>query len=48
MSEQALPTQTAPHMDPLALEREIEMAPIASMLTAAEIVERSREEKVTH
>ncbi|HUA86423.1 MAG TPA: endopeptidase La [Bryobacteraceae bacterium] len=32
----------------LALEREIEMAPITSMLTAAEIVERSREEKVTH
>src|SRR5579885_1216804 len=32
----------------LALERELEMAPIASMLTAAEIVERSRDEKVTH
>jgi ATP-dependent Lon protease len=32
----------------LALEREIEMAPISAMLTAAEIVERSREEKVTH
>jgi ATP-dependent Lon protease len=32
----------------LALEREIEMAPIAGMLTAAEIVARSREEKVTH
>jgi len=32
----------------LALEREIEMAPITSMLTAAEIVARSREEKVTH
>jgi ATP-dependent Lon protease len=32
----------------LALEREIEMAPIAAMLTAAEIVARSREEKVTH
>ena len=32
----------------LALEREIEMAPIAAMLTAAEIVERSREDKVTH
>jgi len=32
----------------LALEREIEMAPIANMLTAAEIVERSRDEKVTH
>jgi ATP-dependent Lon protease len=32
----------------LALEREIEMAPITSMLTAAEIVARSREDKVTH
>ncbi len=32
----------------LALERELEMAPIASMLTAAEIVARSRDEKVTH
>jgi ATP-dependent Lon protease len=32
----------------LALEREIEMAPLAGMLTAAEIVARSREEKVTH
>ncbi|MBZ5604083.1 MAG: endopeptidase La [Acidobacteriia bacterium] len=32
----------------LALEREIEMAPIAGMLTAAEIVARSREDKVTH
>ena len=32
----------------LALEREIEMAPIAGMLNAAEIVARSREEKVTH
>jgi hypothetical protein len=32
----------------LALEREIEMAPITSMLTAAEIVARSRDEKVTH
>ncbi len=32
----------------LALETEIEMAPIAGMLTAAEIVARSREEKVTH
>jgi ATP-dependent Lon protease len=32
----------------LALEREIEMAPITAMLTAAEIVARSREEKVTH
>ena len=37
----------------IALERELEMAPISNMLTAAEIVERSREErsreeKVTH
>ena len=32
----------------IALEREIETAPISSMLTAAEIVEHSREEKVTH
>ncbi len=32
----------------LALEREIEMAPLASMLGAAEIVARSREDKVTH
>jgi ATP-dependent Lon protease len=32
----------------IALEREIEMAPITAMLTAAEIVARSREEKVTH
>jgi ATP-dependent Lon protease len=32
----------------LALEREIQMAPITSMLTAAEIVARSRDEKVTH
>ena len=32
----------------IALEREIEMAPLAGMLTAAEIVARSREEKVTH
>ena len=32
----------------LALEREIEMAPISGMLNAAEIVARSREEKVTH
>jgi len=31
-----------------ALEREIEMAPFAGMLTTAEIVERSREDKVTH
>jgi ATP-dependent Lon protease len=32
----------------LALEREIEMAPLTGMLTAAEIVARSREDKVTH
>jgi len=32
----------------LALEREIEMAPLSGMLTAAEIVARSREDKVTH
>ncbi len=32
----------------LALEREIEMAPITGMLNAAEIVARSREDKVTH
>ena len=32
----------------LALEREISMAPIAGMLTAAEIVARSREDKITH
>jgi ATP-dependent Lon protease len=32
----------------LALEKELEMAPISGMLTAAEIVARSREEKVTH
>jgi ATP-dependent Lon protease len=32
----------------LALEREIEMAPITAMLTAAEIVARSREDKITH
>jgi ATP-dependent Lon protease len=32
----------------LALEREIEMAPITSMLTAEEIVARSRDEKLTH
>jgi ATP-dependent Lon protease len=32
----------------LALEREIEAQPLAGMLTAAEIVERSREDKVTH
>ena len=32
----------------LALEREIEMAPLSGMLTAAEIVARSRDEKITH
>jgi ATP-dependent Lon protease len=32
----------------VALEREIEMAPITAMLTAAEIVARSREDKLTH
>jgi ATP-dependent Lon protease len=32
----------------IALEREIEMGPISAMLTAAEIVDRAREEKVTH
>jgi ATP-dependent Lon protease len=32
----------------IALEREIEMAPITAMLNAAEIVARSREDKVTH
>jgi len=32
----------------LALESEIEMAPISAMLTAAEIVARSRDDKVTH
>jgi ATP-dependent Lon protease len=32
----------------LALEREIESSPLAGMLTATEIVERSREDKVTH
>src|SRR5579885_889470 len=32
----------------LALERELEMAPLAGMLTAAEIVARSRDEKITH
>lgn len=32
----------------LALEREIDMAPISAMLTAAEIVAQSREEKLTH
>jgi ATP-dependent Lon protease len=32
----------------LALEREIVMAPITGMLNAAEIVARSREDKVTH
>jgi ATP-dependent Lon protease len=32
----------------LALEKDIAMAPIAGMLTAAEIVARSREDKITH
>jgi ATP-dependent Lon protease len=32
----------------LALEKELEMAPLSGMLTAAEIVARSREEKITH
>jgi len=32
----------------IALEREIEMAPLSALLTAAEIVARSREDKVTH
>ncbi len=32
----------------IALETGVEMAPISAMLTAAEIVARSREEKVTH
>jgi ATP-dependent Lon protease len=32
----------------LALETELTMAPLSGMLTAAEIVARSREEKVTH
>jgi ATP-dependent Lon protease len=32
----------------LALETQMEMAPISAMLTAAEIVARSRDEKVTH
>jgi ATP-dependent Lon protease len=32
----------------IALEREIEAAPITTMLSAAEIVARSREDKVTH
>ncbi len=32
----------------LALEREIETAPITGLLTAQEIVERSREDKITH
>ncbi len=31
-----------------ALERDIEMVPLSAMSTAAEIVERSREEKTTH
>jgi ATP-dependent Lon protease len=39
------------HMDEvlkIALESELTMAPLSSMLNAAEIVARSREEKVTH
>ena len=32
----------------LALETPLEIAPISAMLSAAEIVERSRGEKVTH
>jgi ATP-dependent Lon protease len=32
----------------VALEREIEMAPLGGMLNAAEIVARSREDKITH
>jgi ATP-dependent Lon protease len=32
----------------IALEREIEMAPLGGMLNAAEIVARSREDKITH
>ena len=32
----------------LALEREIEMATLPGMLSVAEIIARSREEKVTH
>ncbi|MBV9399214.1 MAG: endopeptidase La, partial [Bryobacterales bacterium] len=32
----------------LALEKELEMAPITGMLTAAEIVARSRDDKLTH
>ncbi len=32
----------------IALERPIDMMPLSAMLTAAEIVERSREEKITH
>ncbi len=31
----------------IALERDLEMAPLSGMLTAAEIVARSREDKVT-
>ena len=31
-----------------ALERDIQMVPLSAMSTAAEIVERSREEKMTH
>ena len=32
----------------LALESELEMAPISAMQTAAEIVAQSRDEKITH
>ena len=32
----------------IALERDLEMAPLSGMLTAAEIVARSREDKITH
>jgi len=32
----------------VALERELSMIPLSAMLTAAEIVERSREDKLTH
>jgi ATP-dependent Lon protease len=32
----------------LALEQEIDMAPLSKMLTAEEIVQRSREDKLTH
>jgi len=32
----------------LALEKDLEMAPLSGMLTAAEIVARSRDDKLTH